>query len=227
MTVLFVCVENACRSQMAEGWARKILFDWSAYSAGSRPRRRVDDKAIKVMNEVGIDISGQVSKSFNELPIQEKQFDFVVIMGGNDTCPFVPARKTIRWNIPDPAHKNLERYRQVRNLIRLQVSRLPWHDASGRPNGNGTQDSSPDRGESPLNKMILSVDRDGFLRSTNDEVRGANVRTSDFLVRTSPRTVNDERGTMSDDFSIQPSALSASDAVTGLEYEHLCDQYAG
>ena len=132
MTVLFVCVENACRSQMAEGWARRLLYDWSAYSAGSKPRRQVDCRAVAVMKEVGIDISGQRPKSFSELPLQEKQFDYVVTMGCAVECPFIPAKLTIAWDIPDPAGKPIGFYRRIRDSIRQQVARLPWQTPVGR-----------------------------------------------------------------------------------------------
>jgi arsenate reductase len=123
VTILFVCTENACRSQMAEGWAHKLLPDWQACSAGSRPRGSVDANAIAVMKEVGIDISAQMSKSFDALPTRE--FDYVVTMGCKDGCPFVPARKTFAWDIPDPAGKDLDFYRQVRDTIRDLVQNLP------------------------------------------------------------------------------------------------------
>jgi protein-tyrosine-phosphatase len=122
-TVLFVCTENACRSQMAEGWARKLLPDWQAYSAGSKPRGSVDANAIAVMQEVGIDISGNASKGFDALPV--KELDYVVTMGCKDGCPFVPAKKTFDWGIPDPAGKDLDFYRTVRDLIRDMVRQLP------------------------------------------------------------------------------------------------------
>ena len=123
VTVLFVCTENACRSQMAEGWARKLLPHWQAYSAGSKPRGSVDANAIAVMKEVGIDISGNPSKGFDALPV--KEFDCVVLMGCKDGCPFVPARRSFDWDIPDPADRNIEFYRQVRDMIRSAVQKLP------------------------------------------------------------------------------------------------------
>jgi arsenate reductase len=123
ITILFVCTENACRSQMAEGWARKLLPDWRAYSAGSRPRGSVDDHTVEVMREVGIDISQQRSKGFADLPARE--FDYVVTMGCKGGCPFVPAQKTLAWDIPDPAGKDLDFYRRVRDAIRDLVQDLP------------------------------------------------------------------------------------------------------
>lgn len=123
VTVLFVCTENACRSQMAEGWARKLLPDWHAYSAGSKPRGSIDTRAIEVMNEAGIDLFAQKSKGFSELPVAE--FDYVVTMGCKDGCPFVPAKKILAWDIPDPAGKSPEFFRQVRDTIGEKVRHLP------------------------------------------------------------------------------------------------------
>ena len=128
-SILFVCTENACRSQMAEGWARKLLPDWQAFSAGSKPRGSVDAAAIVVMEEVGIDISGNVSKGFDALPV--KEFDYVVTMGCKDGCPFVPARKTLAWDLPDPAGKDITFYRQVRDRIRAAVASLPGEVEKG------------------------------------------------------------------------------------------------
>jgi protein-tyrosine-phosphatase len=108
---------------MAEGWARKLLPDWQASSAGSRPRGSVDADAIAVMQEVGIDISGNSSKGFDALPVRE--FDYVVLMGCKDGCPFVPAKQTLDWGIPDPAGRDIEFYRDVRDRIRDLVRRLP------------------------------------------------------------------------------------------------------
>jgi protein-tyrosine-phosphatase len=134
-SVLFVCTENACRSQMAEGWAKKLLPDWQAYSAGSKPRGSVDRSAIAVMQEVGIDISGNVSKGFDAVRGHDtdcrtigscpREFDYVVTMGCKDGCPFVPAKQSLDWNIPDPAGKDLDFCRKVRDLIRNLVRQLP------------------------------------------------------------------------------------------------------
>lgn len=118
--VLFVCVENSCRSQMAEGFAKeygKGIIE--AYSAGSKPSRVVNPLAIKVMQEAGVDISFYKSKGFNELPI--KKFDYVVSLGCKDMCPFVPADKHIEWNIPDPKDREIDFFRRVRDKIREMV----------------------------------------------------------------------------------------------------------
>jgi len=90
LRLLFVCVENSCRSQMAEGFARAIGRDRvEAYSAGSRPSGEVDERAIAFMSEVGIGLVGQRSKGLNDLP--PGAWDYIVTMGCGDACPNLPA----------------------------------------------------------------------------------------------------------------------------------------
>jgi arsenate reductase len=118
--ILFVCIENACRSQMAEGFAKfyakgKI----EVFSAGSNPSGKVDQTAIEVMKEKGIDISDQKSKGFKELPY--KDFDYVITMGCGDVCPFVPAKQRIEWEIEDPKGKSKEGFREARGMIEKKV----------------------------------------------------------------------------------------------------------
>ncbi len=123
--VLFVCVENSCRSQMAEGLARhfgKGVLE--AYSAGSRPSGVVNPDAILVMKDLDCDISGQRSKGFEALPFTK--FDYVVTMGCGDQCPSVPAEKHIEWNIEDPKGKGPEFFRKVRNDIAVKILRLVY-----------------------------------------------------------------------------------------------------
>ena len=121
--LLFVCVENSCRSQMADGFAQ-VLGEGKieSYSAGSRPSGKVNPSAIKTMQEVGIDISGSQSKGFLDLGI--KEFDYVITMGCQDTCPFVPARKHIDWQIEDPKGKGEKFFRKIRDLIKEKVDLL-------------------------------------------------------------------------------------------------------
>ena len=122
-TVLFICVENSCRSQMAEGFAKNLGRDIiEAHSAGSRPSGKINPEAIKVMQEVGIDISYQKSKGFEELSI--KKFNYVVTMGCEKACPFVPAKQSIGWQIEDPNGKGLEFFRKVRDDIVEKVKEL-------------------------------------------------------------------------------------------------------
>jgi len=121
--ILFVCIENSCRSQIAEGFAKTIgdgLVE--VYSAGSRPSGKVNPLAQQVMQEIGIDISTHRPKGFNELPV--KKFDYVITLGCQDVCPFVPADKHIEWNIPDPKDKEIGYFRIVRDEIRQRVEEL-------------------------------------------------------------------------------------------------------
>jgi len=121
--VLFVCVENYCRSQMADGFA-KVLGKGKveSYSAGSRPSGKVNPDAIKIMQEVGIDISKAQSKGFLDLGV--KEFNYVITLGCQDTCPFVPAEKHIDWQIDDPQGKGEEFFRKTRDLIKEKVGLL-------------------------------------------------------------------------------------------------------
>ena len=118
--MLFVCVENANRSQMAEAFAR-ILGGESieAYSAGSKPSGKVNPKAIEAMRELGYDLSVHGSKSLDELP--DVWFDFVATMGCGDACPMVRARHRADWSIPDPKDLLADEFRVVRDLIREKV----------------------------------------------------------------------------------------------------------
>lgn len=121
--ILFVCVENSCRSQIAEGLTNHIYFrKFKAYSAGSKPSGVVNPIAIEVMKEIGIDISQNKSKSFDELTGIE--FDYVVTMGCGDVCPFYPAKEKIDWNIEDPKGKPKEVFIKVRNDIENKIKTL-------------------------------------------------------------------------------------------------------
>lgn len=121
--VLFVCVENSCRSQMAEGFAKSLargIFD--AYSAGSKPSGKINPMAIEVMKEAGVDISSQISKGFDALDIDK--FDVVITLGCGDVCPYVPALEHIAWQIDDPKGKDMEYFRNVRDKIKGKVKSL-------------------------------------------------------------------------------------------------------
>ena len=121
--VLFVCVESSCRSQMAEGFAKKFGEGvLEVYSAGSRPSGKVNPEAIKVVKEASINISSYKSKGFNELPV--KEFDYVITLGCQDLCPFVLAKEHIEWQIDDPANKSLEFFREVWDDIKNNVKKL-------------------------------------------------------------------------------------------------------
>ena len=121
--VLFVCVENSCRSQMAEGFAK--LFGegiFESYSAGSKPSGKIDPLAIEVMKEAGIEILSQRSKGFNDLGV--KEFDMVITLGCGDVCPFVPAKEHIEWKIDDPKGKEIGIFRIVRDHIKKNIKKL-------------------------------------------------------------------------------------------------------
>lgn len=121
--VLFVCIENACRSQMAEAFARAAGEGRvEAFSAGSRPAGRVDPTAVALMAEEGHDLSGQRSKSLQEVP--QGRYRAVVSMGCGDACPWMPAERRIEWDIPDPKGLPPDRFREVRDRIRAEVEAL-------------------------------------------------------------------------------------------------------
>ena len=121
--VVFVCVENSNRSQMAEAFARIHGGDQiEAYSAGSRPSGKVNPKAIEAMREKGYDLATHRSKSLNDLPSVD--FDAAVTMGCGDECPNLRAQRRADWQIPDPKHMPPEQFRDVRDLIETNVRQL-------------------------------------------------------------------------------------------------------
>lgn len=120
--ILFVCVENANRSQMAEAFAHIHGGDAvEALSAGSAPAGRINPKAVRFMAELGYDLSTHASKSLDEI---DGGFDAVVTMGCGDSCPWVPARRREDWRLPDPKHMDDDGYRAVRDEISARVRRL-------------------------------------------------------------------------------------------------------
>lgn len=121
--VLFVCVENACRSQMAEGFARLHGGNRiDAHSAGSRPAGTIDPRAIAFMAERGCDVAANESKSLNAF--EGQSFDTVVTMGCGDACPWLPARHRENWALPDPKLLPDDAFRAVRNEIEQRVLNL-------------------------------------------------------------------------------------------------------
>lgn len=120
--VLFVCVENANRSQMAEAFARIHGGDGvEALSAGSRPSGVINPKAIRYMAELGYDLSTHGSKPLDEI---DGVFDAVVTMGCGDSCPWVPAKRREDWALRDPRHLDGDDYRAVRDEISRRVRDL-------------------------------------------------------------------------------------------------------
>lgn len=121
--VLFVCVENSCRSQMAEAFAHLLGGGAvEAHSAGSRPSGVVNPKAIASLAAVGYDLSTHASKSLEEIP--SGAYDAAITMGCGDACPNVPARIREDWALPDPKHMDDEGYRAVRDEIGRRVQAL-------------------------------------------------------------------------------------------------------
>jgi arsenate reductase len=119
--VLFVCVENSNRSQMAEAFARIHGGEQiEVYSAGSRPSGRINPNAVESMKEIGYDLSQHQSKSLSEIP--DIEYDFVATMGCGDACPFVRAKQREDWNIPDPKEMSPAEFRKVRDLIETKVN---------------------------------------------------------------------------------------------------------
>lgn len=122
-TILFVCIENSCRSQMAEGFARRHgAGKVAAWSSGSKPSGKVNETAIALMEEKGVDMSGHRSKGLSDLP--DQKWDYVITMGCGDACPFVPARAKEDWAIPDPKHMSADDFRKVRDLVESKVKEL-------------------------------------------------------------------------------------------------------
>ena len=122
-SVVFVCVANSCRSQMAEAIAKSIGgADWEVWSAGSHPSGRVHPIAMDLMKEVGADLSRHQSKGLDALPT--RQWDYVVTMGCQDACPTVSARHRLDWEIPDPVGLSLTEARGIRDDIAARVRQL-------------------------------------------------------------------------------------------------------
>ena len=122
--LLFVCIENSNRSQMSEAFARIYGGDAvEAYSSGSKPSGVVNPKAIAAMKELGYDLAQHQSKSLDEVRAFAP-FDAVVTMGCGDACPWMPAKKFVDWQIPDPKHLEPEAFNTVRDMIGEKVKAL-------------------------------------------------------------------------------------------------------
>jgi protein-tyrosine-phosphatase len=122
-TVLFVCVENSNRSQMAEAFARMHgAGRVDAASAGSKPSGKVNPKAVEAMKELGYDLTAHASKGLDEF--NGRHVDVAVTMGCGDECPLVRAGQRVDWKIPDPRDMTPEQFRGVRDLIERKVREL-------------------------------------------------------------------------------------------------------
>jgi len=122
-TVLFVCVHNAGRSQMAAGFLRSLGGDRvEVLSAGSEPKDQINPVAVEAMAEVGIDIAGQTPKILTVDAVKES--DVVITMGCGDACPIFPGKRYEDWQLDDPAGQGIDAVRPIRDEIRGRVERL-------------------------------------------------------------------------------------------------------
>jgi arsenate reductase len=122
-SVLFVCVHNAGRSQMAAGWLTHLAGDRvEVRSAGSAPAEQVNPVAVEAMREVGIDITGRQPKILTPEAVQAS--DVVITMGCGDACPIFPGKRYEDWKLDDPAGQGIEAVREIRDDIRARIERL-------------------------------------------------------------------------------------------------------
>ena len=122
-TVLFVCVHNAGRSQMAAGFLQHLAGDRvEVLSAGTEPKDQVNPSAIAVMAEAGIDIANAVPKVLTDEAVKES--DYVITMGCGDKCPWYPGKQYLDWPLEDPAGKGVDSVRPIRDEIRRKVEDL-------------------------------------------------------------------------------------------------------
>ncbi len=115
--MLFVCVQNAGRSQMAEA-----LYEGSGRSAGSDPASAVHPEVVEVMRERGVDLSDRTPRGLERSDVEWA--DVVVTMGCGDACPFIPGKRYVDWELPDPAGKPLEEVRAIRDEIERRLREL-------------------------------------------------------------------------------------------------------
>ena len=128
--VLFVCVENSNRSQMAEAFARILAPELlEPHSAGSRPSGRVNPRAVRALAELGYDLGTHVSKSLDDVP--QDGYDFVITMGCGDACPHIPAEARRDWDLVDPRDLEAEAFNEVRDDIAGRVRALVAEIAEG------------------------------------------------------------------------------------------------
>ncbi|MFN2562700.1 MAG: arsenate reductase ArsC [Jatrophihabitans sp.] len=131
-TVLFVCVHNAGRSQMAAGWLKQLAGDTvQIWSAGSEPADHINPVAVEAMREVGIDISAETPKILTTDSVSRA--DVVITMGCGDTCPYFPGKRYEDWDLTDPAGQSLDVVRTVRDDIRDRIQTLVAELVPTRP----------------------------------------------------------------------------------------------
>ncbi len=123
LRILFACVENSFRSQMAEAIANYFFSDKiKAESAGSSPAGKVHPNTIKILDEIGIDTSNLYSKGFKDL--KKPQYDYIITMGCKDKCPFYPAKAALEWEFPDIKTGPIEKIRKLRTDIKNKIKEL-------------------------------------------------------------------------------------------------------
>lgn len=122
-TVLFVCVHNAGRSQMAAGWLQHLAGDRvQVLSAGSAPAETINPVAVEAMAEVGVDITSASPKVLTDAAVQTS--DVVITMGCGDACPFYPGKRYEDWKLDDPAGQGIDAVRPIRDEIKRRVEEL-------------------------------------------------------------------------------------------------------
>ena len=123
VTVLFVCVHNAGRSQMAAGYLRHLGGDQiRVISAGTEPGTEINEMAMAVMLEEGIDLSTATPEKLSDQKVLES--DYVITMGCGDACPYFPGKTYLDWPLPDPKNQPIEVVREIRNEIKAKVVAL-------------------------------------------------------------------------------------------------------
>jgi arsenate reductase len=121
--ILFLCIHNAGRSQMAAGFARELSGDKVLIlSGGSEPADKINSVAVEVMREIGIDISSYVPQKYNDELLNA--VDVVVTMGCGDTCPYIPGKRYVDWPLDDPKGQPLDEVRRIRDEIKNRVTEL-------------------------------------------------------------------------------------------------------
>ncbi|KAJ0421555.1 phosphotyrosine protein phosphatase I superfamily [Aspergillus carlsbadensis] len=122
-TVLFVCIHNAGRSQMAAGYLTHLAGDTiNVHSAGSAPASSINPRVVEAMREEGIDLANEIPKVLTADAVQKS--DVVITMGCGDACPFFPGKRYLDWKLDDPAGQGLDAVRVVRDQIRRLVEGL-------------------------------------------------------------------------------------------------------
>tara|TARA_Y100001970_G_C14087614_1_gene778201 strand:+ start:405 stop:800 length:396 start_codon:yes stop_codon:yes gene_type:complete len=122
-TILFVCIENSNRSQLAEAYMKKHATNIQSYSAGSKPINKINLRAQKIINQLNFDNIKFYPKTFTPL-IAEIDFDYIVSMGCGEQCPQITAKNRIEWEIPDPKLLDDKEYYEIAQLIETQVINL-------------------------------------------------------------------------------------------------------